>query len=187
MIYCKGYNISLNERRIWEDIYRSKDKGVNNQESAEKIQNKNTPTLLRKKKVRVGLVHMKTYGWHGGIGPCINLGTRWRWVCASCFVCLTYITHWVWGQMVPKSWSRHFVKQKNHLPQPYIMQPSCWAILALNKVKSSSQYLWHSLSGYTFHKYRQNNGSGVKPPQKFQLTFLLYLLSLCSVMDMHSN
>jgi len=63
-----------------KDIYRRKDNGVYNQELADKIQNTNTTILLRKKKVREGSVHTKTYGWHGGIGPCINLGTRWRCV-----------------------------------------------------------------------------------------------------------
>lgn len=59
-----------------KDIHRRKDKGVYNQESVQKTQNTNTSILLRRKKVRVGSVHTKTYGWHGGIGPCINLGTR---------------------------------------------------------------------------------------------------------------
>jgi len=72
MIYCKGYNISLNDRhtegRIRVYI-------IKNQLRRYKISN---TTTLKKENVRVGSVHTKTYGWHGGIGPCINLGTRWR-------------------------------------------------------------------------------------------------------------
>jgi len=59
-----------------KDIYRRKDKGVYNQESVEKIQNIKYNNSCNKENVSVGSVHM-TYRWHGSIGPCINLGSRW--------------------------------------------------------------------------------------------------------------
>jgi hypothetical protein len=76
-----------------KDIHRRKDKGVNNQESVEKIQNVKYNNSFKKEKGKSRLSAHKDVWWHGGKVPCINLGTRWRCMCASCFAHLTFITH----------------------------------------------------------------------------------------------